>query len=538
MDDNLIPTEEELDDDAFLASLDDLLKEDSEKPEAAFPEKAPEETSKKEKKQLPKWLLPALCAGLACAVAAAGIYGILTFADPYHRKIVEGVSFGTVDLSNMTKGQAKKALNAAYKNPTMTVSFPDFGLPLEESGSSINLSSLSITPEGAGVSVDTAGALQAAYAVGRTEEAQDDTAIPFADFLTLDTEALRQNVADFEERLQSYTIPHTAYLEGDKPDVTDPKAVPQTLVITPSQAGPKIDGDTLYEDLLAAYQAGNLSCTYSGSVTKTTPELADLQSIYDENCFAAQEPSIDKQTLEVTPGKRGYEFDVADATKRMRQHGEKDLRIPLTITQPTISDDDVYFQDVLGHCETPYSNNPKRIVNLGLACKALDGLVLEPGQEFSYNETLGERTAEKGYQPAPAYSGTTLVDSLGGGICQVSSTLYLASVYAELTILERVNHGFPVHYIPYGMDATVNWGFTDLKMRNDSPLPVKIHAETSDGYVRIDILGTEVRDYDIKMTYSVGGRYVKTFKSKYDKQTGEFLSKEEVALSAYMEDVF
>ena len=222
----------------------------------------------------------------------------------------------------------------------------------------------------------------------------------------------------------------------------------------------------------------------------------------------------------------------------MRKQGEADLRIPLTITQPTISDDDVYFQDVLGHCETPYSNNPKRIVNLGLACKALDGLVLEPGQEFSYNDTLGERTAEKGYQPAPAYSGTTLVDSLGGGICQVSSTLYLASVYAELTILERVNHGFPVHYIPYGMDATVNWGFTDLKMRNDSPLPVKIRAETSDGYVRIDILGTETRDYDIKMTYSVGGRYVKTFKSKYDKQTGEFLSKEEVALSAYMEDVF
>ena len=81
---------------------------------------------------------------------------------------------------------------------------------------------------------------------------------------------------------------------------------------------------------------------------------------------------------------------------------------------------------------------------------------------------------------------------MGGGICQVSSTLYLASVYAELTILERVNHGFPVHYIPYGMDATVNWGFTDLKMRNDSPLPVKIRAETSDGCVRIDTLGTEV----------------------------------------------
>lgn len=537
MDKDIFSPEEELDDDAFLASLEDLLKEPegTAKPQQEEPPKPQPEKKQNRNK---KWLKALACGVLALAVAGGGIFAFLTLKDPYHRKIVDGVSFGTVDLSNMTKGQAKKALNAAYKNPTMTVSFPDFGLPLEESGSSVSLSCLSITPDGARAYVDTTGALQAAYAVGRTEEAQGDTAIPFADFLTLDTQALRQNVVNFEEQLQSYTVPHTAYLEGDKPDVTDPKAVPQTLVITPSQAGPKIDGDTLYEDLLAAYQAGNLSCTYSGSVTKTTPELADLQSIYDENCFAAQEPSIDKQTLEVTPGKRGYEFDVADATKRMRQQGNKDLRIPLTITQPTISDDDVYFQDVLGHCETPYSNNPKRIVNLGLACKALDGLILQPGQEFSYNDTLGERTAEKGYQPAPAYSGTTLVDSLGGGICQVSSTLYLASVYAELTILERVNHGYPVHYIPYGMDATVNWGFTDLKMRNDSDLPVKIHAEESDGYVRVEILGTETRNYDIEMSYSVGGRYVKTFMTKKDKETGEVISKEPVALSAYMEDVF
>ena len=121
----------------------------------------------------------------------------------------------------------------------------------------------------------------------------------------------------------------------------------------------------------------------------------------------------------------------------------------------------------------------------------------------------------------------------------MSSTVYLASVYAELTILERVNHGYPVSYIPLGMDATVNWGFTDLKMRNDSPLPVKIHAEESDGYVRVDILGTETRDYDIQMTYSVGGRHVKTFKTKIDKETGQALGpKEQVALSAYLEDIY
>lgn len=537
MENDLIPTGEELDDETFLASLDGLLKDDEEKTEAAPSKPVLEEPPKAEKKQPPKWLRPAICAALACAVIAFGIYGILTLADPYHRKIAPGVTFGMIDLSGMTKGQAKKELDRIYKNPIMVVTFPGQNGDDEEAVEALNRITVAVTVQGAGAYVDTARAVQAAYAIGRTENTEA-AALSFQDYLKLDEDALRQRIQDFESELQRHTVPHTAHLEGVKPDLTDSEAVPQTLVITPSQAGPKIDGDTLLQDVLEAYQAGNLICAYSGIISLTTPELADLQKIYDRNCYPAREPSIDKGTLEVTPGAPGYEFDVKDATAKMRRQGSEDLRIPLTITQPTVSDEDIYFQDVLGHCETPYSNNPKRITNLELACKALDGLILQPGEEFSYNDTLGERTAEKGYQPAPAYSGTTLVDSLGGGICQVSSTLYLASVYAELTILERVNHGYPVHYIPYGMDATVNWGFTDLKMRNDSDLPVKFRAEASDGYVRIDVLGTETRDYDIQMTYSVGGRYVKTFKSKYDKATGELLSKEQVALSAYIDDVF
>ena len=536
MENDLIPTGEELDDEAFLASLDDLLKDGEEETEAASAEAAPEKPPEKGKTQPPKWLRPALCVLAVCAVLAGGIYGFLTLRDPYHRKIMPGVTFGMIDLSGMTKGQAKKELDKIYKNPVMVITFPDQGND-EKAVEALNRITVAVTVQGAGAYVDTASAVQAAYAIGRTEN-REAAALSFQDYLKLDEEALRQRIQDFESELQRCTIPHTAYLEGVRPDLTDPKAVPQTLVITPSQAGPKIDGDVLLQDVLEAYRAGNLTCTYSGKVSLTTPELADLQSIYDGNCYPAREPSIDKETLEVTPGAPGYEFDVKDATAKMRRQGSEDIRIPLTITQPTVSDEDVYFQDVLGHCETPYSNNPKRITNLELACKALDGLILRPGEEFSYNDTLGERTAEKGYQPAPAYSGTTLVDSLGGGICQVSSTLYLASIYAELTILERVNHGYPVHYIPYGMDATVNWGFTDLKMRNDSDLPVKFRAEASDGYVRIDVLGTETRDYDIQMTYSVGGRYVKTFKSKYDKTTGELLSKDQVALSAYIDDVF
>ena len=544
MNEDILLHEEELDDDAFLASLEDLLREPAGEPEpeekaeeepASEPSEKPKEKPGKHAKAprpAPRWLGPLLGGAAALCVVILAVYGVRTLRDPYRRKILPGVSVGTADLSGLSRYQAKKVLDEAYRLPlsrqNLVVTFPE---------DPARIPALEISSRESGAHVDTAGAVKAAYAVGRTADTENRT-LPLSDFLTLNEAMLRELTADFAEGLRRQTQAHTAYLEGSTPDVADPNAVPQVLVITPSQPAPSIDGDVLYEDVVGALREGRLEALYSGPMGQTVPELADLQAIYDENCFAPQEPTIDKKTLEVTPGKPGYVFDVGRAREQMLHQGAEELRIPLEIVQPTISDQDVYFQDVLGHCETPHGDNEKRNTNLRLACASLDGLVLQPGQEFSYNDTLGERTKEKGYMPAPAYSGTTLVDSLGGGICQVSSTLYLASVYAELTVLERVNHGFPVHYIPYGMDATVNWGFTDLKLRNDSPLPVKIHAEESDGYVRIDILGTETRDYDIEMSYSVGGRHVKTFMTKKDKTTGEVLSKDFVALSSYMEDVF
>ena len=544
MNEDILLHEEELDDDAFLASLEDLLREPAGEPEpeekaeeepASEPSEKPKEKPGKHAKAprpAPRWLGPLLGGTAALCVVILAVYGVRTLRDPYRRKILPGVSVGTADLSGLSRYQAKKVLDEAYRLPlsrqNLVVTFPE---------DPARIPALEISSRESGAHVDTAGAVKAAYAVGRTADTENRT-LPLSDFLTLNEAMLRELTADFAEGLRRQTQAHTAYLEGSTPDVTDPNAVPQVLVITPSQPAPSIDGDALYEDIAAALRQGRLETVYSGPIGQTVPDLADLQAIYDENCFEPQEPTIDKKTLEVTPGKPGYVFDVDSARAQMLHQGTEEIRIPLEIVQPAISDQDVYFQDVLGHCETPHGDNEKRNTNLRLACASLDGLVLQPGQEFSYNDTLGERTKEKGYMPAPAYSGTTLVDSLGGGICQVSSTLYLASVYAELTVLERVNHGFPVHYIPYGMDATVNWGFTDLKLRNDSPLPVKIHAEESDGYVRIDILGTETRDYDIEMSYSVGGRHVKTFMTKKDKTTGEVLSKDFVALSSYMEDVF
>ena len=164
-------------------------------------------------------------------------------------------------------------------------------------------------------------------------------------------------------------------------------------------------------------------------------------------------------------------------------------------------------------------------------------MVLEPGETLSYNATLGERTKEAGYQAAPAYSGVDLVDTLGGGICQVSSTLYLCSLYAGLETVERVSHGFPASYMPVALDATVSWGAPDLKLRNNLDYPVKIVAEERDEFVRVWIMGIESRDYYVRMAFSSSSDgYGRSYICKYDRQTGESLSREHCAFSSYLSD--
>ena len=315
MKEDILLPEEEMDDDAFLASLEDLLREPAdepgpedkaaEPPEPASESEASEKTKEKPGKHAkkprtaPQWLKPLLCGAAALCVVILAVFGVLTLRDPYRRKILPGVSVGTVELSGMSRYQAKKALDEAYRLPlsrqNLVVTFPE---------DPARIPALEISSRESGAHVDTAGAVKAAYAVGRTADTENRT-LPLSDFLTLNEAMLRELTADFAEGLRRQTQAHTAYLEGSTPDVTDPNAVPQVLVITPSQPAPSIDGDVLYEDVVGALREGRLEALYSGPMGQTVPELADLQAIYDENCFAPQEPTIDKKTLEVTPGKPG-----------------------------------------------------------------------------------------------------------------------------------------------------------------------------------------------------------------------------------------
>lgn len=542
----------EEDDEAFLRSLNALL-EEPEPRETQAPQDAPmpKKPQVGKKKMPPKtggfWKKLGIGTAIAAAVALAcvlGIPAVTRIMDPYNGQIVSDVSVGGVEIGGLTKGEAKKALQAAFgeqfSQKTMEINFSEAGTVLEKLNIRYPANSLLISPEESHAKLDAAAAVKAAYALGRTDLDGSRT-MSLLPYLGLDEAAIRSVADSYAQQLAQLYQDSSYTIQGTAPDVTnyDESTPCQTVTLFRGYPGIEIDADALYNEILEGYNTGSFAVSYQGTVSAKKPVSPDLDGLWEQTRLAPENPSVDLTSYQVIPGVHGYEFDLEEARQQFQNlaYGESTL-ISLHYTDPEIADEDAYFQDVLGHCETPHGDNENRNGNLRKACELLDGLVLQPGQELSYNEALGPRTKELGWLPAPAYSGTKLVDSPGGGICQVSSTLYLASVYSELTIVERHNHGYPVSYIPLGMDATVSWGFADLKIRNDSPMPVKIQAEESDGYVRVSILGTETRDYNVEMSYTVGGRYVRTYMSKIDKESGEVISKDPYALSGYMDDIY
>lgn len=182
----------------------------------------------------------------------------------------------------------------------------------------------------------------------------------------------------------------------------------------------------------------------------------------------------------------------------------RDVNVTGQRLNPEITEEELKQNTVLiGRCETIATDNPNRDVNIQLMCKALNGLILQPGETLSINELVGERTAEKGFKAAPAITdGKKLTDELGGGICQVAGTLYNAALLADMEIVERVHHSWPSAYLPIGLDATLNWDDKDLKLKNTSEYPMYLGADFYKHSVIIEIYG-QPSEYDIEIENNI-----------------------------------
>ncbi len=299
----------------------------------------------------------------------------------------------------------------------------------------------------------------------------------------------------------------------------------------------QVDAEEVYLRTLEAVEQRQteLNCVRELSDDMETKD-ADIEKLHYEICGEPQDAYYDVETREVVDGKPGVVFD-ADEAQRLWDAavpGEI-VEIPVTVTRAgfMMSDMPGLYADMLSSKSTSLAGSSyNRINNVTIAASRIDGVILLPGETFSYNETVGQRTWEAGFREAGAYSNGVVVQEIGGGICQVSSTLYYCAMTANLEILERTNHYFAVGYIEPGMDATVSWGNPDFKFRNDRTFPIVIHAHVENGMVTVEIWGTDVDGSTVRMGYDSYGLTAVTYRHVYDRD-GNLLSSEQEAVSIY-----
>lgn len=401
-------------------------------------------------------------------------------------------------------------------------------LPMEE---------LTFEPENCGVKFAMGGAVRTARKQGGN--------VALRPYLKADEAAIRETLTRYAAKYDTLYQEATWRLTGTAPDLAtdrfDPEAEGQTLVVNVGVPEAHLDVDNAVEQILEAF-AHPLS--RNGDLIELTvtlervPEMPDWEALAAEVFVAPVNDAPDMENGGILPGRYGQSIDVSNMDTP--EYGDV-VAFPLLYTAPEIMGEDALFQDVLGECETKHNTNENRNNNLRLLCQALDGHIVQPGETFSYNAVVGERTAERGYLPAPAYSGNRLVDSIGGGVCQGSTTLYNCVLLADLEVVFRACHGAKVTYVPAGLDAAVNYLTTDFRFRNQYHFPVKIQAEVSDGFVKMKLLGTDEKDYYVKMETTSGedslAVYARSYKCKYDKQTDELLSRDVEAFSTYYKNI-
>ena len=310
---------------------------------------------------------------------------------------------------------------------------------------------------------------------------------------------------DMNEAVLTKTVARLTEVLTEPPADTSGELDGQTLRITKAHDGYAPESlRPLLSDIASYSQSG-----YTIPVTLETLPARDLtaQQLHDRLHGEMKNASYDAASGSIVPEQFGADFDVAAAQTALdgAAPGET-VSVPAVIEEPEVTASDLkmlLFRDVLGEARTHVSGSAGRIGNVKLSAKLINGIVLNSGDTFSYNDSVGKRTEARGFKPAPAYVKGETVDEVGGGICQTSSTLYLACLLSNMEITERYAHRYVPAYIDWGMDATVSWGGPDYKFTNNTLYPVKIVTEYSKGYLTIKLLGTNIDGIRVKMTNEV-----------------------------------
>lgn len=432
-----------------------------------------------------------------------------------NNKIINRVYIGDIDVSNLSQEEAKEKIETWYKETAL-------------SNIELNYNELSenITIEQFDASVNIDELIKKACKIGKSGNIiKDNYEILFTLLfknkielnIQLDDEKLDKKIEEINSNLPDALQKSNYYIEEDN------------LIIKKGKRGIQINSEELKKQLKEVIKKEE-NRKIIIPVNEIIPEEINIEKIYNEIKKDAQNAYISQEPLEVHSHVNGVDFAISlEEAKNILEEPKEEYIIPLKITIPEITLNDLgkeAFPQILGTFSTTYNtSNQNRITNLKLASEKIDGTIILPGETFSYNKVVGERTIAKGYKEAAVYAGGKVVDGIGGGICQLSSTLYNSVLYANLEITSRSNHRFLTSYVTAGRDATVSWGTIDFCFKNTRSYPIKITSEVKNGVVTTSIYGIkEEKEYEVVIESKVtevipySTKYVKDSTLKEDEE--------------------
>lgn len=422
---------------------------------------------------------------IALMALSASAFAYMTLR---YDRVYKGVYAGSFDVSGLSRQELQDELKAMYN-------VPDDGTGITLKASNIEMS-LSFTEINLEYDIDPT--VKEAYSVGRKGNifarlyeilAAGIKGIHVPVNQTYDEEKVNAFVNQFSDKLFK-SVNESSLL------ITD-----EQVILRSGRHGEHIDKSETLELVKNLIKSGK-SGIVSPEVIITHPTPINADEIYKQIISEPADACYKKEgnDLVLTPHSVGREIDkekLKEIVKELDGKEEKEYLLPVSIVIPSITSDvsaSMLFRDELGSSTTSFGtgtvNGQNRKFNMQLAIKNIDQLILMPGEEFSFNNVVGPRNAELGYKPAHVYIRGRIEDGIGGGICQVSTTLYNAVLKADLEVTERRNHSFTVAYVPLGQDATAFYGGTDFRFINSTKWPIKLLSNVTGNKIHFSIMGT------------------------------------------------
>ena len=448
------------------------------------------------------------------------VFIIYTLLNVNNTNIINGVSIQGIDVSKLSKEEAFSKIQT-YINENIPT---EIKLKHNDYETSISVESLSLT-------FDIQSAVNEAYNIGRSGNIFDNnfkilktkfSPINITLNFSLDNEALNAALADISTKLPDTVIQSSYYIESNN------------LIITKGKTGNVVNVDSMSNYIKEEISNFNIKDTQLDIITQTEePSPINIEQIHTEIYKEPSDAYFTQNPYAVYPSENGIDFAISlEQASQMLEEEKDEYTIPLKTLYPNITTNmlgNEAFPDLLSQFSTNYSASDKdRTTNLILAANKINGTVLMPGETFSYNTVVGERTIAAGYKEAPIYVSGQVVDGLGGGICQITTTLYNAVLYANLEIVERSNHQFVPSYSKPSRDATVVYGSIDFKFKNNRNYPIKINCSVRNGVAKFEIYGLKTNnDYEVEITSKVTGQnsnYTYSEAYKTLKQNGKVIS--------------